>query len=68
MKSAWTTKDAETGDYVSIDVEAVPLEPSHWFCHNCKAHFGLPVYEKADPSETFLCPQCGMAEIEDNGH
>jgi len=52
--------------YCPVD-EVMDLEPSHWFCHSCKAHFGMPVYEVTDRRQVWVCPLCKEPEIEDNG-
>ncbi len=36
----------------------------HWFCHKCKAHFGMPCISKDDPYMIYLCPSCKSIEIE----
>ena len=62
--------DKEEPDEEEVDLEefeVADLEPSHWFCHACKAHFGRPVYDPEDETMVYLCPKCGSDEIEDEG-
>ncbi len=45
--------------------KAANLPPGHWFCHDCKGHFGRPVYDPDDEAMFYICPACGSPAIED---
>jgi len=65
MPRSVTWQGAE-GDDWDVEIDAAPVySQSHWFCHGCKAHFGLPVYDVKDPGMIFRCPACGSIEIEE---
>jgi len=51
----------DKNEYVSAGDTTVV---GHWFCHKCKAHFGMPCISKDDPYMIYLCPSCKSIEIE----
>jgi len=56
--------EGDEGQEIRAEINDAGLPISHWFCHRCKAHFGVPVFVMNDPGLIYRCPACGSIQIE----